>query len=262
LSAAAYHYVAEHVGARIRLNSTTGGTDIVSSFAGSGPTSAVWPGYLSAPGLGVALDSWDASGHPVRGDVGELVVTAPMPSMPIYFWGDTDGSRYRSSYFDEFPGVWRHGDWITINDNHAVMVHGRSDATLNRNGVRMGSADIYQALEAVSGVADSLVVGVERADSAYWMPLFVALQDGRVLDDELRAEIRAAIRDGASPRHLPDDIIQIAAIPHTLTGKKLEVPVKRILLGQRPAEVVDLGAVDRPDVLVAIADLSEARSSS
>jgi acetoacetyl-CoA synthetase len=262
LPAAAYHYVAEHVGARIRLNSTTGGTDIVSSFAGSGPTTAVWPGYLSAPGLGVALDSWDASGHPVRGAVGELVVTAPMPSMPIYFWGDTDGSRYRSSYFDEFPGVWRHGDWITINDDHAVMVHGRSDATLNRNGVRMGSADIYQALEAVSGVADSLVVGLERADGAYWMPLFVALQDGRVLDDELRAEIRAAIRDGASPRHLPDDIIQIAAVPNTLTGKKLEVPVKRILLGQRPAEVVDLGAVDRPDVLVAIANLSEARSSS
>jgi acetoacetyl-CoA synthetase len=262
LPAAAYHYVAEHVGARIRLNSTTGGTDIVSSFAGSGPTTAVWPGYLSAPGLGVALESWDVSGNPVRNEVGELVITAPMPSMPSYFWGDTDGSRYHSAYFAEFPGVWRHGDWVTINDDHAVMVHGRSDATLNRNGVRMGSSDIYQALEGVSGVTDSLVVGVERADGAYWMPLFVSLADGAILDDELRSAIRTAIRDGASPRHLPDDIIEISAVPHTLTGKKLEVPVKRILLGQRPADVVDLGAVDRPDVLIEIADLAAARSPS
>ncbi|MGB8404741.1 MAG: acetoacetate--CoA ligase [Mycobacterium sp.] len=262
LPAAAYHYVAEHIGSRIRLNSTTGGTDIVSSFAGSGPTTAVWPGYLSAPALGVALESWDTAGRPVRNEVGELVVTAPMPSMPIYFWGDSDGRRYRSAYFDDYPGTWRHGDWITINDEHAVMVHGRSDATLNRNGVRMGSADIYQALEAVSAVAESLVVGVEQTGGAYWMPLFVALVDGAVLDDDLRSAIRTAIRDGASPRHLPDDIIQIAAVPHTLTGKKLEVPVKRILLGQRPAEVVDLGAVDRPDVLVAIAELTGARSPS
>jgi acetoacetyl-CoA synthetase len=262
LPAAAYHYVAEHVGSRIRLNSTTGGTDIVSSFAGSGPTTVVWPGYLSAPGLGVALDSWDVAGRSVRTEVGELVITAPMPSMPTGLWGDDDGSRYRSAYFDTYPGVWRHGDRVTLTSDYAMIVHGRSDATLNRNGVRMGSSDIYQAVETVADVTESLVVGVERPDGGYWMPLFVSLAPGAVLDDRLRSKIRTAIREGASPRHLPDDIIQIDAVPHTLTGKKLEIPVKRILLGQRPADVVDLGTVDRPDVLAELADLASARNAS
>jgi hypothetical protein len=174
--------------------------------------------------------------------------------------GDDDGSRYRSSYFDTYPGVWRHGDWVTLTDDYAMMVHGRSDATLNRNGVRMGSSDIYRALETVSDVTESLVVGVERPDGVYWMPLFVSLAEGAVLDDRLRSAIRSAIRDGASPRHLPDDIIEIDSVPHTLTGKKLEIPVKRILLGQQPADVVDLGAVDHPEVLEHIAAHAAMRS--
>jgi acetoacetyl-CoA synthetase len=260
LPAAAYHYVADRVGSRIRLNSTTGGTDIVSSFAGSGPTTPVWPGHLSAPSLGVALDSWDGAGRSVRNAVGELVVTEPMPSMPVALWGDADGSRYRSSYFDTWPGVWRHGDWITITDQFSVVVHGRSDATLNRKGVRMGSSDIYQAVEPVAEVSEALVVGVEQADGGYWMPLFVSLAEGAVLDEGLRSAIRTAIREGASPRHVPDEIIEVAAVPHTLTGKKLEIPVKRILLGQKPEDVVDLGAVDRPDVLKDIAALAAVRS--
>ena len=140
----------------------------MSSFAGSGPTTVVWPGYLSAPGLGVALDSWDMAGRSVRNEVGELVVTAPMPSMPTGLWGDDDGSRYRSAYFDTYPGVWRHGDRVTLTSDYAMIVHGRSDATLNRNGVRMGSSDIYQAVETVADVTESLVVGVERPDGGYW----------------------------------------------------------------------------------------------
>ncbi len=254
LPADAYHYVAEHVGRHVRVNSTTGGTDVVSSFAGAGPTVPVVPGEISAPSLGVALDAWDEDGRPVRNDVGELVVTEPMPSMPIALWGDADGSRYRSSYFETFPGVWRHGDWITITDRMSVVVHGRSDSTLNRNGVRMGSGDIYRVLEPLHEIEDCLVVGVERPDGGYWMPLFVTLADGVALDDQLRESIVRAIREGASPRHVPDEIIEVAAVPHTLTGKKLEVPVKRILLGARLADVVDLGTVDRPDALLAFAN--------
>jgi acetoacetyl-CoA synthetase len=256
LPAAAYRYVARHVGERIRVNSTSGGTDVVSSFAGSAPTVPVWAGELSAPSLGVALDAWDELGRSVRDTVGELVITKPMPSMPLRFWGDDDGSRYREAYFDSYPGVWRHGDWVTITQRNSVVVHGRSDATLNRNGVRIGSSEIYRALDPLAEVTESLVVGVERDDGGYWMPLFVALNDGVVLDDTLRAAIKAAIREGASPRHLPDDIIEVAAVPHTLTGKKLEIPVKRILLGQRVEDVVDLGGVDRPDVLLDLAALA------
>jgi len=252
----AYHWVAEHVGPRVRVNSTTGGTDVVSSFAGGGPTVSVWPGELSAPALGVALDAWDADGRPVRGRVGELVVTEPMPSMPSRFWDDPDGERYRQSYFATYPGVWRHGDWITITDRTSVIVHGRSDATLNRNGIRMGSADIYRALEPLPDVVDSLVVGVEQADGGYWMPLFVSLAAGRQLDDELRAAILAAIRRDASPTHVPDEVIHVPTIPRTLTGKRLEIPVKRILRGAQPADVADPGTVDPPDGLTPFVGLA------
>jgi acetoacetyl-CoA synthase len=262
LPPSAYHYVANHVGPRIRLNSTTGGTDVVSSFAGAGPTVPVWPGELSAPSLGVALDAWDDDGRSVRDGVGELVVTEPMPSMPVGLWGDADGSRYQKSYFDKYPGVWRHGDWITITSRMSVIVHGRSDSTLNRNGVRMGSGDIYRALEPMAEIEDALVIGVERPDGAYWMPLFVALTDGRRLDERLRAAIVTAIREGASPKHVPDAVIQVDAVPHTLTGKRLEVPVKRILQGARPRDVVDLGAVDRPEAVVAFAQYAPAGRSS
>jgi acetoacetyl-CoA synthetase len=254
LPPSAYHFVAECVGRIIRLNSTTGGTDVVSSFAGSGPTVPVWPGELSAPSLGVALDAWDERGRPVRELPGELVITAPMPSMPIRLWGDATGDRYRESYLEPYPGVWRHGDRITITDRMSVIVHGRSDSTLNRNGIRMGSGDIYRALEPVREIEDALVVGIEQPDGGYWMPLFVTLVGGRTLDERLRADVVAAIRDGASPKHVPDDVIQVDAIPHTLTGKRLEVPVKRILQGARPSDVVDIGSVDRPDALFAIAE--------
>jgi acetoacetyl-CoA synthetase len=246
LPAESYHWVARHVGARVRVNSTSGGTDVVSAFAGSVPTVPVWPGELSAPCLGVALGAWDADGRPVREETGELVVTEPMPSMPVSFWDDRDGKRYRDAYFSVYPGVWRHGDWITITGRGSVVVHGRSDSTLNRNGVRFGSADLYEVLDRLPEIADSLVLGVERPEGEYWMPLFVVLAPGHVLDDELTGRIRTAIREHASPRHVPDEIIAAPSLPHTRTGKKLEVPVKRILQGADAAGVVDPGAVDDP----------------
>ena len=169
--------------------------------------------------------------------------------MPVSFWNDPDGSRYREAYFATYPGVWRHGDWITITDRCSVLVHGRSDATLNRHGIRMGSADIYQVVEQFDEIADALVVGVEQPEGEYWMPLFVVLNPGHELDDALTGEIRQAIREQASPRHVPDEIIAAPAIPHTRTGKKLEIPVKRILLGGDPRQVVGAGTVDDPDAL-------------
>ena len=249
LPAASSLWLSENVGRRVPVVSITGGTDVVSAFVGGARSVPVWPGELSAPCLGVAVDAFDESGRPVRGEVGDLVVTAPMPSMPVSFWNDPDGKRYREAYFDVFPGVWRHGDWITITDRGTVLMHGRSDSTLNRNGIRMGSADIYQVVEKLPEVAEALVVGVDLADGGYWMPLFVVLSEGAELDDALKQRIRGAIREQASPRHVPDDIIEAPGIPHTRTGKKLEVPLKRIFQGADAGRTVDRSAVDDPDLL-------------
>jgi acetoacetyl-CoA synthetase len=169
--------------------------------------------------------------------------------MPVFFWNDPDGAKYRKAYFDKYDGVWCHGDWITVTERNSVVVHGRSDATLNRGGVRMGSAEIYNAVEGLSEVRDCLVVGVEQDDGGYWMPLFVALADDVELDDALRSRIVNAIRSGASPRHVPDDVIAVPGIPRTMTGKRLEIPIKRILLGAKPSDVLTPSAVDRPDLL-------------
>ncbi|MFE7644259.1 acetoacetate--CoA ligase [Streptomyces phaeoluteigriseus] len=249
LPATAYPWVRDHVGDGILLASTSGGTDIASGFAGSAPTTPVWAGELSASNLGVALAAYDADGSPVVDQVGELVVTRPMPSMPLYFWNDPDGSRYRDAYFSSYAGVWRHGDWITVTSHGSVIVHGRSDSTLNRNGVRLGSADIHDVVERLPEVAEALVIGAEEPDGGYWMPLFVVPAAGVTLDDGLRERIKAAIRTGASPRHVPDEILAVPAIPHTRTGKKLEVPVKRLLQGAPAGQVVDPGAVDAPDLI-------------
>jgi acetoacetyl-CoA synthetase len=176
--------------------------------------------------------------------VGELVVTRPMPSMPLCFWDDPDGSRYRDAYFGTWPGVWRHGDWVEITGRGSVIVTGRSDATLNRQGVRLGSADIYTAIEALSQVTDSLVIGAELGDGGYWLALFVVLAAGTELTAELAETIKAQIRAQTSPRHVPDDIIAVTALPHTRTGKRLEVPVKRLIQGQPLAAVAGEDAVD------------------
>jgi acetoacetyl-CoA synthetase len=242
-------WLRDNVGEHVQVASISGGTDVVSAFIGGVRTVPVWPGELSAPFLGCALDAWDESGNPVRGEVGELVITQPMPSMPIGFWNDDDGSRYRSAYFEMFPGVWRHGDWITITDHGSIIVHGRSDSTLNRHGIRMGSADIYQSVERLPEIAEALVIGCEQSDGGYWMPLFVVLADGAELTDELRERIKKTIRDEVSPRHVPDDIIEAPGVPHTRTGKKLEVPIKKLFAGADAATVVERTAVDDPDLL-------------
>ncbi|MDA2889684.1 acetoacetate--CoA ligase [Mycolicibacterium sp. BiH015] len=247
LPATTSEWLADHVG--VQVASISGGTDVVSAFVGGVRTVPVWPGELSAPFLGVALDAWDESGHPVRGEVGELVITQPMPSMPIGFWRDEDGSRYRGAYFEMFAGVWRHGDWITLTDHGSVIVHGRSDSTLNRHGIRMGSADIYQAVESLPEVVEALVIGAEQPDGGYWMPLFVVLAEGIELTEGLREKINDTVRTGVSPRHVPDDIIVAPGIPHTRTGKKLEVPVKKLFQGGDPAKVVERSAVDDPALL-------------
>ncbi|HET8594019.1 MAG TPA: acetoacetate--CoA ligase, partial [Intrasporangium sp.] len=233
----------------VPLWSVSGGTDVGSGFAVGAPTVPIWPGEISVPSLGVALDAWDDDGKPVRGIVGEMVITQPMPSMPLHFWNDPDFERYRDAYFTVYPGVWRHGDWITVTERGSVVIHGRSDSTLNRNGVRMGSADIYAAVETIPEVLEALVIGAEQADGSYWMPLFVVLEDGRTLDEALVERIRTAIRDKASPRHVPDEVRQVRAVPHTRTGKKLEVPVKRILQGLPITRAANPDTIDDPSLL-------------
>ncbi|WP_106815064.1 acetoacetate--CoA ligase [Microbacterium timonense] len=240
----AFAWVRAQLGGDVPLVSMSGGTDICSALASGAANKAIWPGELPARALGMAVETWDETGQPVEGKVGELVVTKPMPSMPVKLWNDPDGSKYKSAYFDVYPGVWRHGDWATITDHGSVIIHGRSDATLNRFGVRLGSSDIYDVVERQPGIVESLVVGIELPDGGYWMPLFVVLEPGTVLDDELRRSIATAIRVATSPRHVPDEIIAVPAVPHTRTGKKLEVPIKRILQGMPPEDAVSRDAVD------------------
>lgn len=247
------------LGPDVQICSISGGTDVVSAFVGPAPTLPVWPGELSRPCLGVALDAFDAQGRSVRGEVGELVITRPMPSMPLHFWDDADGARYHDAYFDTFPGVWRHGDWITLTDHGSVVIHGRSDATLNRNGIRMGSADIYEPVEALPEVREALVIGLEEDGGGYWMPLFVVLAEGVELDDALTARIKDAVRTHASPRHVPDEVIHAPGIPHTRTGKKLEVPIKKVLAGQDLGGAFDPGSVDAPDLIGWYRDLGRSR---
>ncbi len=253
---AAYAWMRDEVGENIPLNSTSGGTDIGGGFVGGCPIVPTYPGENSVRCLGVAAAAWNEAGEPVIDEVGELVITKPMPSMPIYFWSDPDGMRYRDSYFDIFPGVWRHGDWVTVTQKGSVIVHGRSDATLNRHGVRLGSAEIYQSIEGLSEIQESLIVGIEQEGGKYWMPLFVHLCDGASLNDVIKNKIVDAIRKSASPRHVPDEIIQVEGFPHTLTGKRLEVPIKRILLGTPVEKALNLGAIDRPDLIEAFVKLA------
>jgi len=261
LPATSYRWVYENVKADLALNVISGGTDFAAALVGHAPWLPVTAGEMSCRGLGIHVEAWDAQGKPLVDEVGELVILAPMPSMPLRIWGDTDGSRYRESYFDVYPGVWRHGDWITVTSRGTSVVHGRSDSTLNRHGVRMGSADIYQAVEELAEVDEALVLGIETRDGGYWLPLFVRLAAGVTLDDELVKRIKDAVRTEASPRHVPDEVIATPAIPHTTTGKKLEVPIKRIFQGVPAEKALNLGAVDSPDAVRWFVDLAARRSA-
>jgi acetoacetyl-CoA synthetase len=239
-------WLTKELGPVARLNSMSGGTDVCTALVSGNPWLPVIGAEISGPCLGVSVTAFDDSGQPVRGDVGELVVTAPMPSMPICFWGDTGGSRLRAAYFDRYPGVWCHGDWVRFTDSGSCVILGRSDSTLNRGGVRLGTGEFYRIVERLPRVVESLVVHLEEPGGKGLLILYVVLVPGCELDDEFRAAIRDALRSQLSPRHVPDQIIRIGAVPRTLTGKKLEVPVKRILQGAPPDSVLNRAALADP----------------
>jgi acetoacetyl-CoA synthetase len=249
LSPEGFRWVYDHVGSDTWLFSTSGGTDLCTAFVGGCPIVPVYEGELQARALGAAIESWDPDGRPLIGEVGELVVTEPMPSMPLYLWNDPDGERYRDSYFSMYPGVWRHGDWIEITERGTAIISGRSDSTINRGGIRMGTAEIYRAVLAVDEVVDALVVDVPREDGEEWMPLFVVLREGERLDDDLAARIRTRVREDASPRHVPNEIVPVAEVPRTLSGKVLELPVKRILMGTPPEQAASRDSLANPKAL-------------
>jgi acetoacetyl-CoA synthetase len=249
LSPEGFSWVYEQLGADTWLFSTSGGTDVCTAFVGGVPTLPVYEGELQAPSLGVDLQAWSEDGRPLIGQVGELVITQPMPSMPVFFWGDETGERLRESYFEMFPGVWRHGDWIEITQRGTAIIYGRSDSTINRGGVRMGTSEIYRAVLADDDITDALVVDVPRESEENWMPLFVVLRDGLTLDDDLIARIKQRIRADCSPRHVPNEIHQIAEVPRTLSGKILEVPVKRILMGTPPEQAASRDSLANPAAL-------------
>jgi acetoacetyl-CoA synthetase len=244
-----FDWVYDRLGPDVWLFSTSGGTDLCTAFVGGVPTLPVYRGELQARALGAKVEAWNAEGRPVDGQVGELVITEPMPSMPIGLWGDPDGARYRASYFETFPGVWRHGDWIEITDRGTAIITGRSDATINRGGIRMGTAEIYRAVLAVDEVVDALVVDLPREGTHGYMPLFVVLRPDTRLDDDLVARIRTRIREDCSPRHVPDEIRAVPAVPRTLSGKVLEVPVKRILSGEPAEQALSRDSLADPDAL-------------
>jgi len=231
------------------LFSTSGGTDLCTAFVGGCPLLPVRTGELQCRSLGAKVEAYDAEGRPVIGEVGELVITEPMPSMPLHLWNDPDGERYRESYFDAYPGVWRHGDWIKVKPDGSAVIYGRSDSTINRGGVRMGTAEIYRAVDRVEEVQDSLVVDIQKPNGDPFMPLFVVLKEDRELDDELEKKIKKSIRENTSPRHVPNEVLRVTDLPRTLNGKKVEVPVKKILSGTPPEEAVSKDSLHNPESL-------------
>jgi acetoacetyl-CoA synthetase len=261
-----FRWVYEHVKDDVWLFSTSGGTDVCTAFVAGCPLLAVYEGELQCRALACAVQAWDEDGRSVEDEVGELVIVEPMPSMPLFLWGDHDGSRLHESYFAMYPGVWRHGDWIRITPRGGAVIYGRSDSTINRQGVRMGTAEIYRAATAVPEVLEALVVDVTRPAQSgggegaqameLWMIMFVVLRDGVELDDELASQIKRRIREDCSPRHVPNEIRQIAEVPRTLSGKVLEVPVKRILMGTPPEQAASVESLANPaslDYFVALA---------
>ncbi len=247
LSADAYDWIYRDVKADQWLAPISGGTDLAGAFVLGHPGMPVRAGEMQCRALGNATRAFDPDGNELVGEVGELVCTEPLPSMPLYFWGDDDGSRLHDSYFDTYPGVWRHGDWISIDENGASVIYGRSDATINRKGLRLGSAEIYQAVEGLDTIMDSLVVDLEFLGRESFMPLFVVPAQGVAVDDALKEQINAAIRAQVSARFVPNEIVEIKEVPRTLSGKKLEVPVKKLLLGGDPARVVNRDSMANPD---------------
>ena len=244
-----FGWVYEHVKRDVVLGSASGGTDICTAQAGPCPLLPVHAGELQCRMLGVALESYDESGNPGVGRVGELVVTAPMPSMPIFLWGDADGSKHHESYFAMYPGIWRHGDWVKVTDRGSCVIYGRSDSTLNRGGVRMGTSEFYSVVEEFPDVADSLVVDTSALGAEGQLLLFLVMREGISLDDALASQLKERIRAALSPRHVPNQIFAAPAVPRTLNGKRVEVPVKRVLQGESPEDVAASASMANPEAM-------------
>jgi acetoacetyl-CoA synthetase len=256
LSPEAFRWVYDHLGPDLWLFSMSGGTDVCTAFVGGVPTLPVYEGELQGRALGAKVEAFDEAGNSLVDQVGELVLTEPMPSMPIAIWGDEDGSRYRESYFDVYPGVWRHGDWIEITSRGTAIISGRSDSTINRGGVRIGTSEIYRAVALVPEVQDALVVDLPWPGTTGWIVLFVVLEDGSRLDEELRGRIVRRLREDCSPRHAPDEVRQVEAVPRTISGKLVEVPVKRILMGADPAGAASRESLADPTALDRFVELA------
>lgn len=241
-----FDWVYNNVKKDVWLASMSGGTDVCSAFVGGMPTWPVYSGEIQCRALGCKLEAFDEEGKAVIDEVGEMVITKPMPSMPVSFWNDADFKRYEESYFEMFPGIWRHGDWTKITPRHGIVIYGRSDATLNRGGIRIGTSEIYRAVDKVNEVKDSMIICIEKDGGEFWMPLFVVMQDGIPLTEEIRKKINQTIRSEYTPRHVPDEIIAAPDIPYTISGKKTETPVKKVLMGKDPKKVVNAGALKNP----------------
>ena len=257
----AYQWIYRQVGDDVLLASISGGTDIVAAFVGACPIMPLYSGEMQCRGLGIAAYALDADGKRLDDQVGELVVTEPMPSMPLYFWNDTDGHRYHESYFDVYPGWWRHGDWIRITPRGGAIIYGRSDTTINRHGIRMGTSEIYRVVEDMPQVLDSLVVDLEYLGRESYMPLFVVLRPGIVLDDALSKTIKDNIRHALSARHVPNDIFVVPAVPRTLSGKKMELPIKKLLLGMPIENVANRDAMSNPTAMDYFVAFAKQRTS-
>ncbi len=257
-----FTWIYEEVKSDVWLASMSGGTDVCSGFVGGSILLPVYEGEIQTRGLGANVESFDEQGHPLIDEVGELVITEPMPSMPLFFWNDEGNKRYLDSYFEMYPGIWRHGDWIRITPTGSLVIYGRSDSTINRMGIRMGSSEIYRVVESFPEVLDSLIVGVELPGAKYYMPLFVVLREGVTLDDNLKARIKEQLRRNVSPHHVPDEILQIAEVPRTLRGKKLEVPVKKLFLGMPVEKAVSVDAMANPQSIQYFIDLAQEKNLS
>ncbi len=257
LSPEGFDWIYEHLGSGTWLFSTSGGTDVCTAFVGGVPTLPVYRGELQGRALGARVESWDEDGASVVGEVGELVISEPMPSMPVFFWGDEDGSRLREAYFEFYPGVWRHGDWIEITERGTAIIYGRSDSTINRGGIRMGTSEIYRSVLAIDEITDALVVDVPRDGEENWMPLFVVLREGGELDEALIKRIATGIRSDCSPRHVPNEVFAIAEVPRTLSGKVLEVPVKKILMGTPADKAASRDSLANPAALDYFVELAQ-----
>ncbi len=241
-----FDWIYQEVKKELWLASMSGGTDVCSAFVGGNPMWPVYSGEIQCRALGCSLEAFDENGKSLTDEVGEMVITKPMPSMPIYFWNDPQFKRYKESYFEMYPGVWRHGDWTKITAREGVIIYGRSDATLNRGGIRIGTSEIYRAVGKIKEVEDSLIICIEKESGEFWMPLFVVMKNGIELTDGIRQKINKTIRADYSPRHIPDEIIAAPDVPYTISGKKTETPVKKILMGKDPKEVVNAGALRNP----------------